>query len=799
MLRPFLKLLCLSLTFVVLGSAASLAYLVYHLPSIESLRAIHLQVPLQVYTRDRSLIAEFGENRRAPVKLEAVPRSFLQAVLAAEDERFYQHPGVDWRAILRAALSLAMTGAKTQGGSTITMQVARNFFLTREKTYVRKISEILLALKIERELRKDEILELYLNKIYFGHRAYGAAAAAQVYYGTDLDHLGLAELAMIAGLPKAPSKLNPITNPERARERRGYVLGRMRDLGFIDAGQYRTAVNAKDRAELHGHRVEVHAPYVAEMVRAYMVERFGSEAYTAGYRVVTTIDDTYQPAAQEALQAGLIGYDRRHGYRGPEAHHDLPPGAGESDWKRILADYPSIGPLRPALVVGIRDRSVMAFNTDSGLFALDWDGLSWARPYVDNAHRGPAPKRPADILKAGDVIRLHVDDHGRFTLAQIPKVTGAVVLLDPANGEVLALSGGFDFSLSKFNRATQARRQPGSGFKPFIYSAALEAGYTAASIVNDAPISFYEPGLDSVWRPQNYTRNYKGPIRLREALALSRNLVSVRLLRGIGIKRALRHIERFGFGRDELPRNLSLALGTGGLSPLQVAAGYAVFANGGFRVTPTFIARIENEAGEVAMEKAPEKLTSTKRGAEPDCTDCLASPPADTGAGGAVRAISAQNAWIMNSMLQEVIRSGTARAAKVLERHDLAGKTGTTNDHKDAWFSGYTPRLVASVWVGFDESTSLGPKETGARVALPVWIRFMKRALYGVPEVIMPEPPGLITVRIDRNTGLVTDADNPHALFEIFRSDRIPRRHAGLPTARSTTPTETAASPEQLF
>ncbi|MGH8568688.1 MAG: penicillin-binding protein 1A, partial [Gammaproteobacteria bacterium] len=527
-------------------------------------------------------------------------------------------------------------------------------------------------------------------------------------------------------LPKAPSKLNPITNPERARERRGYVLGRMRDLGFIDAGQYRTAVNAKDRAELHGHRVEVHAPHVAEMVRAQLVERFGLEAYTAGYRVVTTIGDAYQPAAQEALQAGLIGYDRRHGYRKPEAHHDLPPGAGESDWKRILADYTSIGALRPALVVGIRDRSVMAFNTDSGLFALEWDGLSWARPYVDDAHRGPAPKRAGDILQAGDVIRLHVDDHGLFTLAQIPKAEGAVVLLDPANGEVLALSGGFDFSLSKFNRATQARRQPGSGFKPFIYSAALEAGYTAASIVNDAPIAFYEPGLDSVWRPRNYTRNYKGPMRLREALALSRNLVSVRL---------------------------------------------------------------------VVMEKAPEPP------AEPACQDCPRSPsPDDAGPGGAVRAISAQNAWIMNSMLQEVIRSGTARAAQVLERHDLAGKTGTTNDHKDAWFSGYTRRLVASVWVGFDESTSLGPKETGARVALPVWIRFMKRVLHGVPEAIVPEPPGLVTVRIDRDTGLVTGADNPHALFEVFRSDRIPRRHARLPTARSSTPTETAASiPEQLF
>ncbi len=614
---------------------------------------------------------------------------------------------------------------------------------------------------------------------------------------------------MIAGLPKAPSKLNPITNPERARERRGYVLGRMRELGYIDATEYRTVVDTKDRAELHGHRVEAHAPYVAEMVRAYMVERFGAEAYTAGYRVVTTIADADQAAAQEALQAGLIGYDRRHGYRKPEAHHELPAGATEADWKRILDGYASIGGLRPALVVGIQDRTIMAFNADSGLFAIDWAGLSWARPYVDASHRGPPPGRVSDILRPGDVIRLHVDDTGVYALGQIPRAEGAIVVLDPQNGEVLALSGGFDFSLSKFNRATQARRQPGSGFKPFIYSAALEAGYTAASIVNDAPIAFYEPGLASVWRPQNYTRNFKGPMRLREALALSRNLVSVRLLRGIGIKRALRHIRRFGFGRDELPRNFSLALGTGTLSPLQVAAGYSVFANGGFRITPSFIARIENDAGEVLMEKYP-----GSRLAPADCLDCPESAVVDAGGapvgealaeaepGGAVRAISAQNAWIMNSMLREVILSGTARAAQVLERQDLAGKTGTTNEHKDAWFSGYNPRLVASVWVGFDDSTTLGPKETGARVALPIWIRFMKRALYGVPEATLPEPPGLVTVRIDRETGLVTDAGNPHAMFEVFATGMVPRRHAGLPAAQSGSGprTETAASiPEQLF
>jgi penicillin-binding protein 1A len=788
MLRALIKLCALMVTLVVLGSAATVTYLVRELPSIESLRTIHLQVPLKVYTRDGSLIAEFGEDRRAPVELSDVPRPLLQAVLAAEDERFYQHPGVDWRAILRAALRLAMTGAKTQGGSTITMQVARNFFLSREKTYIRKINEILLALKIERELTKDEILELYLNKIYFGHRAYGVAAAAQVYYGTDLAKLSLAELAMIAGMPKAPSKLNPITNAARARERRAYVLGRMQELGFIEAGQYQTAVNAKDRAELHGHRVEVPAPYLAEMVRAYMVERFGSDAYTAGYRVVTTLRDAYQPAAQEALQAGLNDYDRRHGYRKPEAHHELPVGAMEADWTRILAGYTTVGGLRPALVVGIRDRSVMAFNTDSGLFAIDWDGLSWARPHIDAARRGRTPGHAGDILKAGDVIRLRVDDKGVFTLAQIPKAEGAIVVLDPTNGEVLALCGGFDFSHSKFNRATQARRQPGSGFKPFVYSAALEAGYTAASIVNDAPIAFYEPGLDSVWRPQNYTRNYKGPMRLREALALSRNLVSVRLLRGIGIKRAIRHMRRFGFGRDELPRNLSLALGTGGLSPLQVATGYSVFANGGFRVTPSFIARIETDSGLVLTPESP---------ATPDCDDC--PTPVGVTPASAVRAISAQNAWIMNSMLQEVIRSGTARAAQVLGRHDLAGKTGTTNDHKDAWFSGYTAHVVASVWVGFDEFTSLGPKETGARVALPIWIRFMKRALYGVPESVVAEPPGLVTVRIDRDTGLVTDADNPHALFEVFRADRIPGRHASLPALHSAPPEAAAAVPEQLF
>ncbi len=797
MLKAFINTLIVLLLGVVLGAVATVSYLLPRLPSIQSLKDVHLQVPLKVYTRNRAPIGEFGEMRRAPVKLGALPPMLIKAVLAAEDDRYYGHPGVDWRGILRAALQLLVTGEKTQGGSTITMQVARNFFLTREKTYLRKISEILLALRIERELSKDEILELYLNKIYFGHRAYGVAAAAHVYYGVDLQSLGLPEFAMIAGLPKAPSSLNPITDPARAAERRNYILRRMRDLGMITRKEYRTAVRAKDMASLHRERFAVNAAHVAEMARAYMVERFGEKAYTEGYRVVTTVDDRLQAEAESSLRQGLLSYDERHGYRGPEGHHALATDASEAEWARLLLGYRTIGGLRPALVISVQERAVAAFTPDAGLVTIGWDGLSWARPYVDDSRRGPIALKASVILHPGDVIRLRVTPQGGFRLAQLPRVEGAVVALDPSDGGILALCGGFDFSLSKFNRVTQAKRQPGSGFKPFIYSAALETGFTAASIVNDAPIVFYQPGLDSVWRPENYTRTYRGPMRLREALALSRNLVSIRLLQAIGVKRAIRHLRRFGFDAREMPHNLSLALGTGGVTPLELASAYAVLANGGFRVQPWFIQRIETDAGEVVLEG--DGVAACAGCPHEDDTDPQREVPRGAApARHVVRAIDPQNAWIVSSMLQDVIQTGTGRAARALGRADLAGKTGTTNEHKDTWFAGYNARIVATAWVGFDQATSLGPKETGARVALPIWMQFMKEALAGMPEAMMAEPPGLVRMRIDRNTGLLTDATNPAAMFEVFRAGSAPAQvtvEPGIATGTS----DTTAIPEQLF
>ncbi|MGH8508797.1 MAG: penicillin-binding protein 1A [Gammaproteobacteria bacterium] len=767
-----------------------LFYLLPRLPSIETLKDIHLQVPLKVYSRDLSLLAEFGETRRAPMQLKDLPQTLINAVLAAEDDRFFRHPGVDWRGILRAAIQLLLTGEKIQGGSTITMQVARNFFLTPEKTYVRKISEILLALKIERELTKKEILELYLNKIYFGHRAYGVAAAAHVYYGMNVQNLGLPELAMIAGLPKAPSKLNPITDLERAVARRNFVLRRMRDLEMISKADYRAAKRTKDPASLHGQAVEISASHLAEMARAYMVEHFGMEVYNAGYRVVTTISNQLQAASTRALRRGLLRYDQRHGYRGPEQRHALSDSATEAEWTRILQGYSSIGDLRAALVIAATDKSITAFTLDVGLITINWGGLAWASNYT-RAGAGVA-KRARDILAPGDVVRIEAIEKGGFRLAQVPAAEGAFVALDPRDGAILALVGGFDFSQSKFNRVTQARRLAGSGFKPFIYSAALVSGYTAASIVNDSPFEFYDPALNRVWRPENYTHNYMGPMRLREALALSRNTVSVRLLQSIGVNKAVNHIKRFGFDKAYVPRNLSLALGTAEVTPLELARGYVAFANGGFRVDPYFIERIENDRGEIIMS----------RGSATQCESCDEQAPAvnaltETAERG-VRALSAQNAWIMTSMMQEVIRTGTGKAALSLNRTDIAGKTGTTNDHKDTWFSGFNHQIVATAWVGFDQAKSLGPKETGARVALPIWMEFMQTALAGIPDSMAREPPGLVTVRIDRDTGLLTDTDNPRAMFEVFRADNTPSEYDSGAAWDIGVP-DSAAQPEQLF
>ncbi|HHH39644.1 MAG TPA: peptidase, partial [Sedimenticola sp.] len=581
-----------------IGAAVIYYYLEPELPATDSLRDVELQVPLRVYSRDRRLIAEYGEKRRIPLTYDELPKPMVQAFLAAEDNRFFEHPGVDYQGLIRAALQLLMTGEKRQGGSTITMQVARNFFLSRKKTYTRKLQEILLALKIEHDLSKQEILELYLNKIYLGHRAYGVGAAAQVYYGSGVNDLTLAQTAMIAGLPKAPSRYNPITNPARALERRNYVLDRMRQQGYIDEQAYRQAKAMPVTARLHAANIEVEAPHVAEMVRSEMVARYGDQAYTNGFSVITTIDSRLQAAANQALRQALQAYDMRHGYRGPEQRLEIPDPADDDTLRKLLAKHPRVGDLEPVLVTRVEQRAIEVFAPSQGRILIPWKGLEWARPYIDENHRGKKPKQAGDIVQAGDLVRILrvTPDKGEpyWRLAQVPAVAGALVSLNPNDGAIVALVGGYDFYSSKFNRVTQARRQPGSGFKAFIYSAALEAGFTPATLINDAPVVFDDPSLEGAWRPENYSGKFFGPTRLRYALTKSRNLVSIRLLRAMGIEHALKHVARFGFDPGQLPHNLSLALGSASVTPLQMAAGYAILANGGYRVTPYFIQRIED-------------------------------------------------------------------------------------------------------------------------------------------------------------------------------------------------------------
>ena len=761
-----LSLLSAALLFCALLGAAGLGigYLILapKLPSAEVLRDVRLQVPLRVYTRDGALMAEFGEKKRSPLRYEQFPQRLVQAFVAAEDDRFFEHPGVDYQGLIRAIWNLVRTGERAQGGSTITMQVARNFFLSSEKTYLRKANEIILALKIERELSKEQILELYLNKIYLGNRAYGVAAAAQVYYGRPLEELTLAELAMIAGLPKAPSAYNPLVNPERALQRRAYVLRRMHELGFISREEMAQAAAAPNTARYYAAPVEVDAPYVAEMVRAEMVARFGAdEAYTAGYRVFTTVGARLQRAAADALRGGLLAYDERHGYRGPAGRVDLQRIATEPERRAALAEYASVAGLRPALVEAVdaeRARLLVAGEEQPQTVGLS--AVEWAGRFVSRDVRGELPTRVDQVLSAGDVVYLRRTERG-WRLAEIPEVEGALVALRPGDGALLALVGGFDFYRSKFNRATQAQRQPGSAFKPFIYSAALTKGFTPATVVNDAPVVFQDAALEEVWRPENASGRFYGPTRLREALAYSRNLVSIRVLQSIGVSYALAHAKRFGFAPERLAPNLSLSLGNASVTPLELATAYAVFANGGFRVEPYFIDRIEDADGKVVFQAQPAVA----------CPECALDGPIQVAASPervAERVITAQNAYLMESMMRDVTRYGTARRAAALKRSDLAGKTGSTNDHYDAWFAGFNSGLVAAVWVGFDQLKSLGVREGGAQAALPIWLDFAKAALEGVPERERPIPERLVTLYIDPETGLRARPENEAAIPELF-------------------------------
>lgn len=768
--------------FVGVASLAAAGYGLYHylepqLPDIEILSDIRYQIPMTVYSKDGLLIGQYGEKKRSPIAIAEVPNPVIQAFLAAEDNRFFDHPGVDYQGLMRAVFSFLRTGEKRQGGSTITMQVARNFFLSNEKTFFRKVKEILLAVKIESKLPKERILELYLNKIYFGHHAYGIVAAAQVYYGRLVSDLDLGEIAMIAGLPKAPSSFNPIVNPERALSRRNYVLRRMRKLGFIDDNRYAEAIAQPITASLHTQSIELDIPYIAELVRNEMYQQFGEDAYTNGYRVYTTIDSRLQLLAEKSLRLGLHDYDERHGYRSTKQRVDLKTVKTPTEWDERLSSFGQIGETVPGLVSAIKDGVAVVYLGNGRQIELDWKGVRWARRYINENSKGPFPRNIKDVLKPGDIIRVRKDQDRHWMLSQVPEVGGALASVDPSNGAIQALAGGYDFTLSKFNRATQAQRQPGSGFKPILYAAALSEGYTPSSVVNDAPIVYADPSqAGGIWRPKNYSGRFYGPTRLRIALAKSRNLVSIRLLKSIGLKKAIDTALDFGFLPDELPNSLPLALGTGSATPLRMAQAYAVFANGGFRINPFFIDRIETDSGKVLFQATPPTA----------CLEC--ADTANSAQSLARRVISPQAHYMMHSMLQDVIRIGTATRAQELGRSDIAGKTGTTNEYRDAWFNGYVPSLVTVAWLGFDSSKSLGEGETGGEAALPMWLRFMREALKGVPEYAFPLPSGLTTARIDPYTGVKASASNPNAIFEVSPTGQKPHPLAVMRRPRNYRP-----------
>ena len=780
-------------------------YVAPKLPEPSVLKDTRYQVPLRIFSADGKLMAEYGEKRRIPLEYDEIPSYMVKAVLGAEDDRFFEHPGVDYQGLLRAVGLLVLTGQKMQGGSTITMQVARNFFLSREKTFLRKFSEILLALKIDEQLTKEEVLELYLNKIYLGNRAYGVGAAAQVYYGKDIKDLSLAQLAMIAGLPKAPSRYNPIVNPERALLRRNYVLKRMLELNHITPEQYEVAVKEEVTARLHHKDPDLDAPFATEMVRARMVERYGNDAYTDGYVVHTTIDSRLQDQANRSIRYNLLAYEERHGYRGPEERIDLLEYSEMDELDKVIERQTDVSLLQAGVVLQVDEKSAFVY-LGKGYFAhLCWRGMQWAAPYVDGNYPGTKPRVASDILAEGDVIRLY-DAGGRWSLGQTPEVEGALVSLRSKDGAIISVVGGYDFHRSKFNRADQALRQPGSNFKPFVYSAALEKGYTAATLINDAPVVFEDPGLEDTWRPENYSGQFFGPTRLREALVKSRNLVSIRILRSIGVPYALDYVKRFGFDPKNLPHDLSLALGSASVTPLQIAQGYAVFSNGGYAVKPYLITQIENEQGEVLftadpaiacdkcekeIEQALQKREQQRQVEVEPQPLMLVSEMEQAAENGVIerevegpemlinraeRVLTPENVFIMDTIMRDIVQHGTGRRAKALGRNDLAGKTGTTNDQRDAWFSGFNGEIVTTAWVGFDRPHPLGDSESGARAALPMWISFMREALKGLPETPLVQPPGIVTVRIDPETGLLAGSNVPGAIFEVFREEFAPKK-----------------------
>ncbi len=799
-------------------------YLKNDLPSVETLKDVRLQTPMRVFSQDGELISQFGEKRRIPLKLDEMHPMLIKAVLATEDSRFYEHPGIDVIGVMRAASVVAATGDYTQGASTITQQLARLFFLSREKKIIRKIKEAFLAIHIEELLTKDEILELYLNRIELGQRAFGVGAAAQVYFGKNMMDLTLSEIAIIAGLPQAPSVLNPVRSPSRARARRNIVLGRMLDEKYITQQEYEQALQEPIVSKLHGAQVTASAPYLAEMVRQEVVARYGEEeAYSKGFQVFTTVDARQQTKAVNALQSNLHAYDERHGFRGAVKTvwpaEKVIAADGSISFKEenrlsdeaILAyldDQDGIEKLQPAVVTQVLAKSAEVMISGGRKIELPWDGMKWARAFISNERQGNAPSAAGQFLAPGMLIYVR-EQEGQWRLSQLPQASSALVAMDPKDGAIRALVGGYSFSQTQFNRVTQANRQVGSNIKPFIYSAALDKGYTLASVINDAPIHEWDEGSGQAWRPKNSPEEYDGPIRLREALAKSKNVVSVRMIGGVGIDNTINHLAKFGFHAKDLPRNQTLALGSASLTPLELATGYAVFANGGYLVKPYIITKILDDQNNLIYEHQPvtvcdqcEQLAANASETTADAVQPAATAPDAAVAADPVvteppkpteqyapRVISAQNAFLIAESMKSAIWggpgwNGTAHKLKALKRRDVSGKTGTTNDVKDAWFSGFTPDLVITSWVGFDDSESvLGRSvtlggESGATTALPSWQNFAELALENVPEKFPPAPTGIVSVRIDRKTGLLTQASDDSSEFEYFMQGTEPTQFA---------------------
>lgn len=759
---PALAALALALLPVLLlVFAAMLTYPT--LPSLEGLTDYQPKIPLRVYSVEGALLGEFGEERRALVKVEEVPDLMKKAILAAEDDRFYQHGGVDYMGVLRAAYSNFTSGGAKQGASTITMQVARNFFLSKEKTLSRKFNEVLLALKIEHNLSKDEILQLYINQIYLGQRAYGFAAAAQIYFGKNLNQLGVAEMAMLAGLPKAPSAYNPVVNPKRAKLRQMYVLRRMHELHFIDNVQFEAAQKQPMPAKRGNQEFPVKADYLAEMVRQEVYDRYQDDTYTQGIKVYTTIRQQDQDAAYKAVRKGVLEYDQRHGYRGPEGYTDLSDGNGEEGMEDALQDYADSDDLIPAVVQQASPSAVRAYCKGGQIAEISGNGLKFAlRALGDKAALNQR-------IRAGSIIRVQKDDKGAWQITQLPQVEASFVSASPRDGAIYALVGGFDFNRNQFNHVVQAWRQPGSSFKPFIYSSALEKGMTPASVINDAPLSFNatETGSEA-WQPKNYDGKFEGPMRMRQALIKSKNMVSIRILQAVTPQYAQDYITKFGFDAAKHPPYLTMALGAGSVTPMQMLAGYSVFANGGFRVAPYFIQRIEDAKGNILNKAEP----------------VVAGESAE-------QVLDVRNAFTMVSMMQDVVRHGTAIRAMQLGRSDLAGKTGTTSESVDAWFCGFQPTLVGISWIGFDNPRSLGDKETGGGAALPMWIDYMGKVLKGVPEAAYSMPGNMVAARINNN-GL-RDANGE--ITEYFYQENLPPEQSVSPFGQF----QSEAVKDQLF